>query len=43
MKKSLIENTVKFIQNPNGMNHSVNAPFTQCIGSSGNAGGGALI
>ena len=43
MKKILIANIVTFMQNPNDMNHSVNAVSTQCTGSSSYAGGGAKI
>ena len=43
MKKSLIPNAVKFMQNPNDINHSVNAKPTQCTWSSSYAGGGAKI
>lgn len=46
MKKSLIKNAVKFIQNSDDKNHSVHAQFTQCdyVPSTGNGcGGGAKI
>ena len=43
MKKSLKDIVVAFMQNPNDMNHSVNAVPTQCTGSRSYAGGGAQI
>ena len=42
MKKLLIPNAVKFMQNPNKMNRNVYAELTQCDYVRSTVGGGAL-